>query len=646
MANKQNKRPVLPPQKKPVQKPSPPGKVAAPKKEEIKEKNPLKLKLALLLGVIALIVYANTLKNGFVLDDFTVIKENAIVRKGISAIPEILSTPYRRGYFITSNDLYRPLSLVMFATEYEIWGLNPTPNHLINILLFAGCVVLLFLFLDSLFERKKTGIAFIATLIFALHPIHTEVVANIKSRDELLCFFFSFLSLNVFLKYIASGKIGQLVIGAFCFFLALLSKETVITFLAVIPMIFFFYRNENKKRSIYISIFSAVAAIIFLFIRSSVLDFYHANEIATIKAIDNALAMKDLATDSRFATAILIMGYYVKLFFIPYPLISDYSLNSIPFVHFSDSIVLLSLAFYIFLIVFGVVRVIKYPKDPIAFAILFFLITISLFSNIFFLIGTTMGERLMFFPSLGFCLAIAFLIEKVAGRNTDTGIALLKNKKVLAVIIPVSVVFIILTINRNSDWLSNYSLYTADIKKVPGNSRLYYELGTELEYAANEEKDPAKQKKIRDSVMADYRKSLAIWPDNSEAECNLGSEFFYTAQWDSAEVHEKKSIELTHRQINAINNLAAVYINEFKFNEAIVLCKNAIALNPYASNPYINLAACYLNLRKYDSAIYFSHEAVAADPSNKRPYTFLSMAYTAIGRTDSAKIYDAIAKNK
>ena len=90
--------------------------------------------------------------------------------------------------------------------------------------------------------------AFIAALLFAVHPLHTEVVANIKSSDEMLSFLFAFLAMNVFLKYSQSGKITQLLVGGLCIFLAYLSKETVITFLVIIPLVFFFYRSENKKQ--------------------------------------------------------------------------------------------------------------------------------------------------------------------------------------------------------------------------------------------------------------------------------------------------------------------------------------------------------------------------------------------------------------
>src|ERR1700733_8937415 len=130
-----------------------------------KGKFPLHLKLAFLLGLVSFIVYSNTLINGFALDDANSIMNNAIVKKGIATIPELLTTPYHRGTITTvTNDLYRPLSLVMFATEYQLFGARPLPFHLVNVLLFAGCVILLFLFLAQFFDRKKTIVAFLAAL--------------------------------------------------------------------------------------------------------------------------------------------------------------------------------------------------------------------------------------------------------------------------------------------------------------------------------------------------------------------------------------------------------------------------------------------------------------------------------------------------
>ena len=200
MAKTQNARTV------PVQGPAK-GPITNTKEKAAGASKPIKTRdwfsvpyLCMALAAIAFLLYCNTLGHGFILDDVMVLKDNVLVKQGIKAIPELLSTPHMRGYLIIPNDLYRPLSLVMFAIEYQFFGLNPTVGHFFNILTFMGYVVMLFLFMNKFFDGKKTAIAFIAALIFAVHPIHTEVVANIKSRDELLCYFFAFWALNLFME--------------------------------------------------------------------------------------------------------------------------------------------------------------------------------------------------------------------------------------------------------------------------------------------------------------------------------------------------------------------------------------------------------------------------------------------------------------
>ena len=609
-----------------------------------KKRISLNILLALLLGVIALVLYANTLKNGYVLDDSSAISENKIVMKGTSAIPEILSTPYRRGYVVTSNDLYRPLSLVLLAIEYQFFGPDPKMNHLANILLYAACVMMLFFFLDRFFERKKIAVAFVASLLFALHPIHTEVVANIKSSDELLCFFFAFLSLNVFLKYLDSGRMIQLLLGCFCFFLSLLSKETVATFLAVIPLISFFYRNENRKRSIYITGGSVIVLLVFLWVRFSVLSAYDANHVTNVLVIDNALAAPNLSFESRIATAILILGKYIGLLFIPYPLICDYSYNTIPYVHFSNLWVVLSLVVYLVLAVYGIRGILKNQKDPYAFAILFFLVTISLFTNIPFLIGATMGERFMFFGSVGFCLAVALLIEKWAG-NTNSGIVILKHPKVLSVIIPLSLVYATLTFGRNNDWVDNYTLYKTDLTKAPNSARLNYFLGLELETTiAQNEKDAQKQNDIRKEGLTYLSKSVVIEPDFSDAQAALGNTYVFFSQYDSAEIHEKKALELYPLSDKNTSNLAFIYYRQKKYQQAIELSWKAIALNPDYINPFTNLGRCYLSIGKNDSAVYVLHKAISVDPNNIYPYSILASYYQSVGQADSLAKYNAIVQ--
>ncbi len=527
-------------------------------------------KLILLLAIVSLIVYANTFKNDYVLDDYTVIVKNTIVTKGITAIPEILSTPYHYGFSHLQNDLYRPLSLVTYAIEYQAFGLVPSEGHLINIFLFAGCVIVLFIFLDNIFEKKKTAFAFIASLLFAVHPIHTEVVANIKSRDELLCFFLCFLSMNLFIQYMSSDKMKFLFTGAFCFFLSLLAKETSATFILLIPFIFFFYRNENKKRNIYITSISFIVFLFYLAIRFSVLKTYHSNNLANTDFLDNILVQSP-SFASHIATCILVLGYYIKLLFIPYPLLCDYSYNSIPFAQFHDIKVIISLSIYVFLIFYGIKRLIRNNKDPLAFGVIFFLVTISLFSNIAFIIGALMAERFVFFASVGFCLVLALLIERLLEKFSIPNDQLLKSKTTWVFLIPLVLILGKMTISRNEDWLSSYTLYSADIKKSPLNCRLYQYLGNVLAVHISTEEQNAEQKKhIITEGITNLQKALAIYPDFAQAQVDIGYAFFMVGQLDSADVHNKKALALDPNNIIALDNLAGVYFMRNNYEDAIV----------------------------------------------------------------------------
>jgi len=634
--------------------------------------------LCIILAVISVAVYANTLQNGYAFDDITVITQNSIVAKGLKAIPEILTTPYRRGFTTTaSNELYRPLSLVTFAMEYQFTGPNPATGHFFNILIFAGCVLLLFLFLDRLFERKKTSVAFIAALLFALHPIHTEVVANIKSRDELLCFFFAFLCLNLFIRYMETGKIVKLLLGFLCFLLSFLAKETVITFLAVIPLIFFFYRNEHKKRAVYITVSVVLAATVCLMARFSVLSYYHANNSSVVPFSENMLSGAP-SFGVRLATEIAILGYYLKLLFIPYPLICDYSFNSISFVGFANIGVLISLVIYGLLLFFGFYGLVKRSKDPFVFAVLFFLASISLFSNIPFLIGTAMGERLLFFPSVGFCLAIALLIEKWYGKKEEQKGQLLKSPKTLGVMIPMCIIYVFITVNRNSEWADNYTLWSADVKKAPNSCRLNKYLAFELDNIATVEKDPAKQRQTWEEAKAYSNKALAIYPDYIDANYDLGAVYYKLKQYDSAilvfnktlaldpdytgakkglgnafldkqnydsaEAYYKKVIERTPDDVDVINNLGVAYLNTKKYQQAIGQFNRSIILTPDNALAYSNLGRSYFAATQYNEAIKNFKKEFILDSRNKSDYQLMAASWQMLGEKDSATKYQEMIK--
>ncbi|HPN18986.1 MAG TPA: hypothetical protein PK546_05550, partial [Chitinophagales bacterium] len=150
------------------------------------------------IALFGFLLYANTLTHDYVLDDETVMEKNKFVTKGISAIPEIMLTAYRAGSQDRQENLYRPLSVVMFAIEWQLSPNKPFLGHLINVLLYALTGFLLYKLVRKWFPDKHSFVLFSICILFMVHPLHTEVISNIKSRDEILGLLFAILSLIAF----------------------------------------------------------------------------------------------------------------------------------------------------------------------------------------------------------------------------------------------------------------------------------------------------------------------------------------------------------------------------------------------------------------------------------------------------------------
>jgi len=595
---------------------------------EPENRRALLIRLCLALVAVVFVLYINTLQNGYVLDDEIMVKSNTIVAKGLAGVGELLSTPHMRGYLIVPNDDYRPLSLVMFAIERQFFGPGPMSHHFFNIVVFAGCVLMLFLFLHQFLGGAKPIAAFVGALIFAVHPIHTEVVANIKSRDELLCFFFGFLALNIFMNYMRSGKPLQLAFGMFSLFLAFLSKENVITFIGVVPLLFFVYQAADRKRAAVITGSTVLVSIVFIVMSRLILHAYHANESSSIEFIDNALVNAP-SFMSRIATAISISGRYLKLLFVPYPLVCNYSYNSIPFASFADPVVLASMLAYAAMIGFAITRLLKVRKDPWAFAILYFLMTISLFTNLFMLIGAEMGERFLFMASAGVCMAVAFAADKwlISPANANSIKGLLSGKVILPLLI-LAIAFGSMSFSRNYDWKDNPSLYRADVEKSPNDARLAYYMGTSLaedQYAS--ETDTAKQKEIDREALVHLKRSLSIYSKFAEANAELGRVYDRLQIYDSAEHFDKEAVRINPTHTVALNNLGSVYLATGRYAQAAETYRQAIATNPNFQLAYFNLGRTYNQLKNYDSAIYFYSKMLQLQPGYPDAEQELGMAY-------------------
>ncbi|HEX5113467.1 MAG TPA: hypothetical protein VFV79_11500, partial [Saprospiraceae bacterium] len=208
-------------------------------------------KEAIILMVVAIGLYWTCVRFGYVLDDQIVITDNTFTKKGVDGIWDILSTESFSGYFGGQQDLvagsrYRPLSIVTFAIEQSIFGSNPFERHLVNLLLYGLLGLLIFRIFSILIPEKENSpwllsIPFLTAALYLFHPVHSEVVANIKGRDEIMTAIGALGALYFVLKYLPTKKIVWLILSGISMFLGLMSKENALTFLAVIPLTLYFF---------------------------------------------------------------------------------------------------------------------------------------------------------------------------------------------------------------------------------------------------------------------------------------------------------------------------------------------------------------------------------------------------------------------
>ncbi|MBP6658330.1 MAG: hypothetical protein KA284_10770, partial [Bacteroidia bacterium] len=159
--------------------------MSKPQKAE-KKQTPL-LAIRICIGLLAFLLYSNTLSHKFTLDDDFFFLKNKAVAKGVSSIGSFFTEGSLEGFSDKQGlQPYRPVTLLSFAIQKEMTGFKLGPAHFVNVLLFSFLCILLFNFLLKIFPRSSVWIPVMITSLFLFHPVHTEVVASIKSRDELL----------------------------------------------------------------------------------------------------------------------------------------------------------------------------------------------------------------------------------------------------------------------------------------------------------------------------------------------------------------------------------------------------------------------------------------------------------------------------
>jgi tetratricopeptide (TPR) repeat protein len=520
----------------------------------------------LLVFVSAFLLYVNTLGHEYTQDDAIVIYDNMFTEKGFSGISGHLTNDTFYGFFKTegkaklvSGGRYRPLTPIMFSIENAIFGKGPLVKHLISITLYALLCLLIYklillMLLPVLGDKKGFYIfALLASLLFAAHPIHTEAVANIKGRDEIMSMLGALLSLYFTLKYIDKKKNLYLLGAGVAFFLGLMSKETTITFLAVIPLAAYFFRKEPFKKVITPTLVVLFSSLLFIAIRTSVLglDFGGSpKELMNnpfLKIIGNSYVPFDFG--EKLATIIFTLGKYIALLAFPHPLTHDYYPRHIDIMSFGNWQVIISLLAYLALGLYAIKNIRK--NSLVSFCILYFFITISIVSNIVFPIGTNMSERFMFMPSLGFCILIAYLIHKYLGKvnsNLMVGLAAL-----------ILGFYGYKTISRNFVWESDFTLFTTDVKTSSNSAKVLNAAGGALVTESSKPENAYKKMEMLDTAIPYLNKALRIHPNYKNAALLLGNANFFRGDYEAAIKSYERTLTIAPEYPDAIKNLAIAY---------------------------------------------------------------------------------------
>ncbi len=455
----------------------------------------------LLLTALCFILYGKSISYDYVLDDTLVITDNKFTKKGFSGIYDIFSGDSFKGYFGEQKNLvqgarYRPLSIVTFAIEYAFFGLNPQVSHFVNILLYALCCLLIYRCLFFLFpKRKETSwfltLPFLATLLYTLHPLHIEAVANIKGRDEIMAMIGAILSLIYAFKYLQSKKIVFLFIMTLSFFLGVLSKETCLSFLGIIPLsLYLKSKNINKSLLMVFAVLS-LCTLTYLIMRYNIIGYLINSNASNTDIMNNPFAQMN--SSQKSATIMYTLGLYIKLHFFPHPLTHDYYPYHIPIMEWTKPGTLISLVLYLTMIIMAVFGFVK--KNIYSWGISFFLLSIVLVSNVVVNVGTFMNERFMFMASLGL---MVFLIQLTNEW--------LPKKLMLAthfsVIIPMlfAIGFFAKSWQRVPAWKDTYALNASAIHVSKNSARLNSFMATAI---FEEQRDaPPSQKKLAELKQA------------------------------------------------------------------------------------------------------------------------------------------------
>ncbi len=566
----------------------------------------------LILLLVSFAAYFNALSGAFVYDDKTQIVDNPWIRD-IGNIPEIFSKSVSsyQSRRVTSN-YYRPLMHVVYMLNYHIFGLKPWGFHLVNILFHCSVSVLVFLIIRRFLPEHGITSSlvylsppFIAAMLFASHPVHTEAVTWIAGLPDVSFTFFYLLSLYLYISFRDGAKRCYL-LSILSFSVALLFKEPALT----LPVILIVYDYLLKKSDETLFVRSkrylpyVVVSGIYLLARH-----YALGRFAPVEFYP------DLSTYGSIINILPLFREYLTSLLWPFNLNLWHTFHPISSLFEAKGMISLVVT-----VVFFVAAVSAYRKNKVLFFGLLLLVIPLL--PVFYIKGIgwkPYAERYLYLPSVGYVLLPAVFLSWT-------------NEKLPRAAKSISIVFIVIagsytvgTINRNNVWKDSFTLWSETAKKSPDSAVAHSELG--LAYSSQGQLDRA---------IAEFQTALRLKPDYAEAHDNLAKAYGSQGQLGRSIAESQETLQLKPRDAVAHNNLGAAYGSQGQFDRAIAEFQESLRLKPDYLEAHYNLGAAYLSQGRLDRAIAEFQTALRLKPDDAEVHYSLGAAYRSQGQLDRA----------
>jgi Flp pilus assembly protein TadD len=585
------------------------------------------------IALVTSLVYANSLKNSFVWDDVSVIVENNFV-KSWEHLPLIFTKDYLTPFSKTQNlyipdftkgsgeTTYRPVVTASYFIDYALWQLNPFGYHLTNIILHILNTLLLFCLVSLLTGNR--GIALLASLLFAVHPVNSEAVNVISFREDLLAFLFFMSSFILYIKcngYTGKKQLYTYILSLVSFSLALFSKEMSVTLPFVLVMYDHFFGFHREGKNFLARRASRYAGYIII------LAFYLWVRLVVMKnPSEPPVGYPGGSFYTNVITMVQVFFSYIRWLFFPsgIPVVLRESHLSIAHAFFTPE-VLVSVSLLMFFLALAI-RVRK-TATLVSFAVFYLFITLVPVSNIWPIVNF-MASRYLYIPMVGFCLAVATLLVTSAthgSRSLQSGI--LRNA-VRCFIIIFLVSSALLTTTRNTVWINNTAVASEMVQRYPQSAMAHASLG------ASFLKDGVLDKAIREYAVA-----VRLEPGSALYHKNLGTGYCVKGMLLEASEELAKAYALSCNVPGldeAYSDLGFAFERKGLYAEAIDAHKRAVALNPGSASRYCALGNAYDKAKDYHAAIHAYKKAIALDSNYFEAYNNMASAYTAIGEIDRA----------